>query len=108
MMAGLPHIDVCVCTYKRTRYLAYLLERLSAVDTGDLFTYSIVVVDNDRSRSAEPVVASFEEVSSLYVQYLVEPRQNIALARNMAVRTGRGEFIAFIDDDEYPAEDWLR
>jgi glycosyltransferase involved in cell wall biosynthesis len=103
-----PHISVCICTYKRARYLAFLLERLSAEETGGLFTYSILVVDNDRSRSAEPVVAAFAKASPIEVQYVVEPCQNIALARNMAVRNGRGEFVAFIDDDEFPTEQWLK
>lgn len=108
MTTGLPHISVCICTYKRARYLAYLLERLSTEETGGLFTYSIVVVDNDRSRSAEPVVATFAKASPIEVQYLVESRQNIALARNLAVRNGRGKFLAFIDDDEFPADQWLK
>jgi len=37
----------------------------------------------------------------------LEPRQNIALARNKAVENANGDFIAFIDDDEFPARDWL-
>src|ERR1051325_8420557 len=37
----------------------------------------------------------------------VEPRQNIALARNMAVANAKGDFIAFIDDDELPGGEWL-
>jgi succinoglycan biosynthesis protein ExoM len=108
VMPEVSHITVCICTYKRTRYLAYLLGRLSQEETGGLFTYSIVVVDNDRSRSAEPVVATFAKASPVEVQYLVEPRQNIALARNMAVRHARGKFVAFIDDDEFPANQWLK
>lgn len=41
------------------------------------------------------------------IKYCVEPRQNIALARNKVVGNADGEFLAFIDDDEFPAEDWL-
>jgi glycosyltransferase involved in cell wall biosynthesis len=37
----------------------------------------------------------------------VEPEQNIALARNRAIENARGDFLAFIDDDEFPDEDWL-
>jgi len=37
----------------------------------------------------------------------VEPEQSIALARNRAVENARGDFIAFIDDDEFPCKDWL-
>lgn len=103
-----PHISVCICTYKRADYLKYLLIKLSEQDTEGLFTYSIVIVDNDRQRSAEPVVTAFQEKSTIHIQYLVEPQQSISLARNMALRHARGEFIAFIDDDEFPSPTWLR
>jgi len=43
----------------------------------------------------------------LDVVYCVEPRQNIALARNKAVENAQGDFIAFIDDDEFPTPRWL-
>lgn len=104
----LPHITVCICTYKRVEYLAHLLLRLVVEETGGLFTFSIVIVDNDRACSAEPIVAAFAKCSPIEVTYLVEPRQNIAFARNMALRKVRGEFVAFIDDDEFPAKHWLR
>jgi succinoglycan biosynthesis protein ExoM len=106
--AELPHITVCICTYKRVEYLAHLLLHLAVEETGGLFTFSIVVVDNDRAFSAEPIVAAFAKCSPIDVRYLTEPRQNIALARNMALDNARGEFIAFIDDDEFPTKQWLR
>jgi glycosyltransferase involved in cell wall biosynthesis len=67
-----------------------------------------MIVDNDRSRSAEPVVTAFAKASSIEIEYLVEPRQNIALARNMAIDNARGKFVAFIDDDEFPTKQWLK
>src|SRR5678815_2037442 len=82
----LRHISVCICTYKRASYLKYLLATLAEQDTGGLFTYSIVVVDNDCLRSAESVVADFAGASPLEVEYLSEPRQGISLARNRALR----------------------
>jgi glycosyltransferase involved in cell wall biosynthesis len=108
MTAKCPHISICICTYKRPDYLATLLGKLATQETGELFTYSILVVDNDHRRSAEPDVAEFAEKSRISIQYFVEPRQNIALARNMAVRNARGEFLAFIDDDEIPPNSWLK
>jgi len=71
------------------------------------FSYDIVIVDNDFARSGEPVVRSVECESPVPIRYLVEPEQNIALARNKAVGAARGECVAFIDDDEFPEDDWL-
>jgi glycosyltransferase involved in cell wall biosynthesis len=101
------HISVCVCTYKRPQLLKQLLEELRSQETGELFSYSIVVVDNDQSRSAETVVAEFAVSSTIGVKYCTESQQNIPLARNKAVENAEGNLIAFIDDDEFPIKRWL-
>lgn len=101
------HISVCICTFKRAVLLRRLLDRLDSQRTDGMFTYSVVVADNDSGQSAQQVVASFSSTDQLPVTYCVEPRQNIALARNMALQHAEGNLIAFIDDDEFPADDWL-
>jgi len=102
-----PHITVCICTYQRAKLLEDLLKKLSFQETDDLFSYSVVVADNDRSRSAAEVVSAFRNGSSIETTYCVEPEQNIALARNRALANSTGDFIAFIDDDEFPTNRWL-
>jgi glycosyltransferase involved in cell wall biosynthesis len=87
--------------------LRRLLERLEQQRTEGRFTFSIVVSDNDANRSSQPVVTAFSAASSVEIVYTCEPRQNIALARNEALRHARGAFVAFIDDDEFPKDDWL-
>lgn len=101
------HISVCICTYKRPELLKRSLAELSDQDTAGLFTYSIVVADNDRLESAKGVVSDFAKTSTIPIKYCVEPQQNIALTRNRAVENASGDFVAFIDDDEFPEKDWL-
>jgi len=101
------HISVCVCTYRRPTLLLRLLESLSHQQICDPCTFSIVVADNDIEQSARDVVTKFAEKSPFPVHYGVEHQRNIALARNKAIEMAQGEFIAFIDDDEFPAEGWL-
>ena len=96
------HISVCVCTYKRPQFLRRLLNELGDQDTHDRFTFSIVVADNDHLQSAKAVVLGFAAASTIPITYCVEHRQNIALARNKAIENATGDFIAFIDDDEFP------
>jgi cellulose synthase/poly-beta-1,6-N-acetylglucosamine synthase-like glycosyltransferase len=84
-----------------------LLSELRVQDTGGLFTYSIVIADNDELQSGEAVTLDFAAGSHIETRYCVEPRQNIALARNKAVENARGDFLAFIDDDEFPGKRWL-
>jgi glycosyltransferase involved in cell wall biosynthesis len=107
MAMNAHHISICICTFKRAVLLRRLLERLDNQQTDGLFTYSVVVADNDSGQSAQQVVASFASTTHLPATYCVEPQQNIALARNMALQHAEGDLIAFIDDDEFPADDWL-
>lgn len=101
------HISVCICTYKRTIFLERLLLKLQNQKTNRLFTYSIVVVDNDIEHSAKAIVAETKRRTMISISYFVEPTKSIALARNMAIQKAVGDFICFIDDDEFPGEDWL-
>ena len=107
MDSPLPHICVCICTYKRPALLSGLLAGLAAQRTDGLFTYSIVVADNDPETSGREAVGLFAESAAVPVTYCSEPERNIAMARNKAVGNARGEYIAFIDDDERPGDGWL-
>lgn len=71
-------------------------------------SFSVIVVDNDKLLSAKNIVSDVAEKSNVSVRYIAEPEQNIALARNCAVRNATGKYLAFIDDDEYPGESWLQ
>jgi len=108
MTTAVPHVSVCICTYQRPLLLKRLLSELARQDTDGQFTYSVVVADNDLAQSAKDVVFTFAGVLSLPVTYCVETEQNIALARNAALQNATGDYVAFLDDDEWPEGDWLR
>jgi predicted glycoside hydrolase/deacetylase ChbG (UPF0249 family) len=104
---ALPHICVCVCTYKRPQPLKRLLLEVSRQRTDGLFTYSAVVVDNDAARSSEAAVEEVVAATGLKVKYYIEPQRGISRARNMTFAHAEGDYLALIDDDEFPARDWL-
>jgi succinoglycan biosynthesis protein ExoM len=83
------------------------LESLSAQRTDGLFTYSVVVADNDRTESARATVTEVAARVLVAIKYCVEPQQNIARTRNKAVENASGDFVAFIDDDEFAIPEWL-
>ncbi len=101
-------ISVCLCTYKRPEGLAQCLQSLRAQSFSRSF--EVIVTDNDFERSGECVVAQFTETfqqAGIILKYLVEPTQNIALARNRSLVPACGKFIAFIDDDECASSSWM-
>lgn len=103
---GTEHICVCICTFKRPKRLAALLDALGRQQTAERFTYDVMVVDNDHQGTAARI-ARADRADRLSIRYALQPEQNIALARNRAVANAHGDYVAFIDDDEVPPDDWL-
>jgi len=101
------HVSVCVCTYRRNELLEHLIRKLWLLQNNGHFDMSIVVVDNDATAGARETVVKLQADSTIPLVYDVEPDKCIAAARNRAVRLARGNYIAFIDDDEFPPQHWL-
>lgn len=103
----LPHVSVCICTYKRPELLRRLLRTLEHQQTDGAFTFSVVVADNDPDESARQICEEVVPDTTVPIVYTSEPLPNIARARNAALRHATGTFVSFIDDDEFPGPRWL-
>lgn len=98
-------VSICICTFRRPDGLLRLLRSLARLDPSSP-RHEIIVVDNDAARSGAAAVEQ-ARAEGVAVAYLVEPRRGIARARNRSVAPARGEFVAFIDDDEEADPLWL-
>jgi len=87
--------------------LKRLLGKLALQETGGLFGFSVVVVDNDAAGPARETVMRLKEELGLEITYGIEPENTIPAARNHALRLARGNYIGIIDDDEFPPQHWL-
>ncbi len=105
--AETEEITVCICTYRRPELLERLLVALAKQRTDGRFHFSCVVVDNDGTASARPLIERLQPTLPFPIRYDVEPARNFALVRNRAIGLASGKLFAFIDDDEVPREDWL-
>ena len=93
---------VAVCTYKRPDDLVALLDSMVPALAGQ--DADLLVVDNDPSASARSIV----ERHPTRARYILCADPGIAQARNAALAHRAGyEFVAFVDDDETVAPDWL-
>lgn len=101
------HICVCICTYRRPELLKRLLKALNKQDTKGLFNYSVVIADNDAQQSAKDLVHEISARLPMDITYCFEPRKSISFARNKALEYAKSDMIAFIDDDEFPPQNWL-
>ena len=100
------NISLCIATYRRPERLAALLEDLLQQTLQPL---EIVVVDNHAEGSARAVVEHCRAVGGpVPIHYEIQPLRNIAMTRNRCVAlAARGDWLAFIDDDERASPEWL-
>jgi len=103
-------IAICICTRQRPGSLRRTLDELNRLELrSPQPEVRLLVVDNDPSGSARPVVEAAGERSRWPMDYLVEPSAGIPFARNRCLlATEDADRIAFIDDDEIPSPQWLQ
>lgn len=92
---------IAICTYQRVDRLEALLASIHRECEGA--DYRVVVVENDDSRSAESLVASYSG------SYYAEPEPGISAARNKCLGAVNedDDFLVFLDDDEVVGPGWL-
>lgn len=100
-------IDICIATHKRPALLRQLLESINRQKLPPSVYLKIIVVDNDVNHSAQTVVSAFKDNSNWPVKYDIEPMKNIARARNRALFHAKGDYVLFVDDDEYASDGWI-
>jgi succinoglycan biosynthesis protein ExoM len=98
---------VCICTFKRPHVQKTVLSVLAQRGLPGVVV-EILVCDDDPAGSAWPVVEPLQRAEPHVVRYLLSGSANVARARNLCLESARGEWIAFIDDDEIADPGWLR
>ncbi|WKN40704.1 glycosyltransferase family 2 protein [Tunicatimonas pelagia] len=102
-------VAICIITYQRHKGLSDLLTGIDELKVPTGVCLQIIVVDNDRRGGAQKVVVKYQENFRFTLHYAIEGTPGIPFARNKALELtlNQFEYIAFIDDDEIPREDWL-
>jgi len=67
----------------------------------------LIVADNDAIPSSRAAVEDWARHAPFPVVFVHEPNPGVANVRNAAMKVVRGEFIAFLDDDEEAPPNWL-
>lgn len=102
-----PRISLIIPTQRRPGPLAQALASALAQVQIEPDALELVVVDNDTQPSAQPLVARMAQGAPFPVVYVHEPSPGVANARNAAIKRARGQWIAFLDDDEEAPPGWL-
>lgn len=97
-----------ICTFRRPAGLARLLEAVAGVTTPGAL--AVMVVDNDPEQTGLAVCRRLHRDYRWPLGCTVEPTPGISPARNRVVAEALRldpDFIAMLDDDEWPGAGWL-
>lgn len=103
----MTRVSIIIPTQRRPGPLAVAARSAMAQQGIDPGEFELVIVDNDANPSAKGVVEGLRAESPFPVTYVHEPRAGVAYARNAALTASKGEWIAFLDDDEEAPPQWL-
>ena len=100
---------VAIPTYNGESRLPELLERLRNQICTSLLTWEIIVIDNNSTDNTAAFVQAYQEnwQCPYPLKYCLETKQGAAYARKRAVEEASGSLIGFLDDDNYPALNWV-
>ena len=98
-----PLVSVIIPTYNHSRYLGRALR--SVVDQ-TYVNWQAIVIDNHSTDNTDELVASFSDPRITYLK--IHNNGIIARSRNKGIDISKGEWIAFLDSDDWWAVEKLQ
>ena len=101
-----PSVTVAICTFRRPSVIK-AVESVAQQMLPPNTAMRILVIENDATPSAKGMIEKVRAKTSVEIDYRHVPGQNISIARNAALDATSTPLLAFLDDDERAAPDWL-
>lgn len=95
-------LSVVICTYNGEARIGKVLDRVRSQLHTHSIAWEVLVIDNNSRDDTKRVISTYPEV-----RYFFEVEQGTAFARSKGVREAKGQWIAFLDDDTLPDENWI-
>lgn len=97
-------ITVIMLTYNRQDFVSRMIESVLQQSYGD---YEFIIVDNGSTDKSGEIADRYAH-SDHRIRVIHKGKGNIGSGRNAGLDVARGDFIAFIDDDDYLERDYLK
>ena len=97
--------SIIIPTYNRPQPLTNCLQSLADLDYPDN-RFEVIIVDDGSKISLKTVVKPLQ--NQLNLTLIPQANAGPATARNTGAKQAQGKFLAFIDDDCTPANNWLQ
>ena len=94
-------LSVIVPVYRVEQYLAKCLDSILAQDVPDM---EILVVDDGSPDDCYTIMQRYAQAYPEQVRIFQKPNGGLSDARNFGLSHAEGEYIAFVDSDDFLAE----
>ena len=95
MITKEPLISIMMPTYNNAKYIKQAIESIYAQNYDNI---EIIVVDDGSTDTTKEILQQYKDIKYFYIGH-----KGISVARNTALENTKGEYIAFLDSDDY----WL-
>lgn len=103
------NITVAICTYNGANQVPEVLGHLRVQQNLADVEWEVLVVDNNSTDGTAEAVQRYRETwdRPAELRVVTEKQQGITHARQRAIDEAKGRWVAFLDDDNLPARNWV-
>jgi len=104
-----PGVTLVICTHNGESRLPATLAHVAAQQVPDAIAWEVVIVDNaSTDRTASIAAECWPAGVSAPLRVVSEPQPGLSSARLRGIAASRFEYVSFLDDDNWPAADWVQ
>jgi glycosyltransferase involved in cell wall biosynthesis len=100
----MPKISVIIPVYNTEKYLERCLDSIVAQTMEDI---EILIVNDGSEDDSERIILAYRDRYPDRIRYLSKENGGLSSARNLGMEHATGEFLAFIDSDDFATADML-
>jgi glycosyltransferase involved in cell wall biosynthesis len=102
---SVPEISLIICTRNRGLKLQRCLDAIEKIQTTHCF--ELVVIDNNSTDETFAVISNHAQKSKVPMRWCRETKKGTGAARNRGAEVATAAILVYLDDDCYPAEDFV-
>ena len=96
----MPHVSIVIPVYNTSRFLE---ECIRSVLHQDFTDWQVILIDDGSTDGSGTICDQFA-ANDPRIEVLHQPNQGLSVARNNGLARAQGEFVLFLDSDDF----WLR
>lgn len=98
-------VSIIVPVYNVENYLDKCLDSLINQTLQDI---EIIVINDGSTDNSQSIIDSYQDKYPKLIKVIRQPNQGISVARNKGLEQAKGQYIAFIDSDDYADKNMLQ